>query len=153
MRKNFGAVHVIIRHHDDILLVLRTNTGVQDGNYCLPSGRVEEGESFTAAAVREVREETGLDINQDEVGFVYLQHRINLNELGEPEMWVDAFFEAGAWRGTPVNAEPEKHGEVAWCYADDLPGNMMESHRTALKRMAEGHVYGEFGWSEEKQQV
>lgn len=148
MRQNFGAVHAIIRKGDDILLVLRSHTGYEDGKYCLPSGRVEEGETFTAAAVREAREEVGLELDQDEIGFVYLQHRLVTNELGEPEVWIDTFFEAGTWRGEPTNAEPDKHAEVAWCYSDELPDTMMVSHRTALERIAAGHVYGEFGWTE-----
>lgn len=148
MRHNFGAVHVLVRRGDDILLVLRSATGYEDGKYCLPSGHVEEGETFSAAAVREVREEVGLVLNQNEVGFVYLQHRLALNELGEPEIWIDTFFEAGAWQGEPTNAEPDKHAEVAWCYGEDLPKNLMESHRYALQRIAEGHVYGEFGWED-----
>lgn len=135
-----------MRHGDEVLLVLRSATGYEDGKYCLPSGRVEEGETFSAAAVREVREETGLELDQNEVGFVYLQHRLSVNELGNPEVWIDTFFEAGAWRGTPANTEPDKHSEVAWCYTDDLPENMMPAHRYALERIAEGHVYGEFGW-------
>lgn len=146
MRHNSGAVHVVIRRGDDVLLVLRTATGYEDGKYCLPSGHVEDGESFSAAAVRETREETGIDLDQDEVGFVYLQHRLATNELGESEVWVDAFFEAGEWKGEPTNGEPDKHGEVAWCDAEDLPANMMASHKFALERIAEGHVYGEFGW-------
>lgn len=149
MRQNFGAVHVIIRQGDDILLVLRSHTGYEDGKYCLPSGRVEEGESFTAAAVREVREETGVLLDQDEIGFVYLQHRLCINEQGESEVWIDTFFEAGEWRGEPTNAEPAKHDQVAWCDNDGLPENMMASHRFALQRIAEGRMYGEFGWPAE----
>jgi 8-oxo-dGTP pyrophosphatase MutT (NUDIX family) len=148
MRKNFGAVHIIIRRGDELLLVLRSHTGYEDGNYCLPSGHVEEGESFSHAAVREAREEVGLELDQNEVGFIYLQHRLAANELGEPEVWIDAFFEAGDWHGKPSNAEPDKHAEIAWCYPDDLPENIMTSHRYALERIVEGHVYGEFGWKE-----
>lgn len=146
MRHNFGAVHIIIRHGDDILLVLRSATGYEDGKYCLPSGHVEEGESFSAAAVREAREEVGLELNQNDVGFIYLQHRLAINELGEPEVWIDAFFDAGSWRGEPTNAEPDKHSQVAWCDTEGLPENMMASHRFALERIAAGHAYGEFGW-------
>ena len=30
---------------------------------CFPGGHIEIGESFTACAIREIKEETGLDIN------------------------------------------------------------------------------------------
>ncbi len=146
MRKNNGAVHVIIRDEDAILFVLRSHTGFADGQYCLPSGRVEDGEVFTAAAVREAVEEVGITLNQDEIGFTYLQHRLADNELGEPEVWVDVFFEAGPWKGEAVNGEPDKHGEIAWFYADKLPENVLASHRYALERIAHGHSYGEYGW-------
>lgn len=146
MRKNNGAVHVIIRDEDAILFVLRSHTGIADGQYCLPSGHVEEGEVFTMAAVREVMEEVGITLDPDEIGFTYLQHRIALNELNEPEVWVDVFFEAGPWHGEPINAEPDKHGEIAWFDADKLPENLFASHRAALERIAHGHSYGEYGW-------
>ncbi|NUO46302.1 MAG: NUDIX domain-containing protein [Streptomyces sp.] len=42
----------------DLLLIERSD----DGYWALPGGLVDVGESFTQAVVREVREETGLDI-------------------------------------------------------------------------------------------
>lgn len=146
MTKNNGAVHVIIRDEDAILFVLRSHTGFADGQYCLPSGRVEDGEVFTAAAVREALEEVGITLNQDEIGFTYLQHRIDENELGEPEVWTDVFFEAGPWKGEPINVEPDKHDEIAWFYPNELPENIFTPHRYALERIAHGHSYGEYGW-------
>lgn len=146
MRKNNGAVHIIIRDEDAILFVLRSNTGFADGQYCLPSGRVEDGEVFTAAAVREALEGVGIALNQDEIGFTYLQHSVSKNEIGEPEVWVDVFFEAGPWKGEPVSGGPGEHGEVAWFYPNELPENVIAPHRYAIERISQGHSYGEYGW-------
>lgn len=52
---------VVVRHHagrDEVCLVLRDRHGPRTWN--LPKGHVERGEDVTAAALREVREETGL---------------------------------------------------------------------------------------------
>ena len=44
-----------------LLLVLRANEPSR-GRWSLPGGRIEPGETARAAAAREVREETGLDV-------------------------------------------------------------------------------------------
>jgi ADP-ribose pyrophosphatase YjhB (NUDIX family) len=37
------------------------------GTYTIPKGKVEEGESYIKAAIRETKEEVGLDINVDDI--------------------------------------------------------------------------------------
>lgn len=53
-----GAVVV----HDGRLLVVRRGHDPGRGSWSVPGGRVEPGESPDAACAREVREETGLDV-------------------------------------------------------------------------------------------
>lgn len=51
-----------------VLLVRRARDGADD--WVLPGGTPRPGESMTACASREVREETGLDVSPDRVVFV-----------------------------------------------------------------------------------
>jgi 8-oxo-dGTP diphosphatase len=53
-----GAVVV----HDRRLLLVRRGTDPGRGLWSVPGGRIEAGESPEAACAREVREETGLDV-------------------------------------------------------------------------------------------
>ena len=53
-------VEVIIIEKGKILLVHRIKKGKE--YYVVPSGGIEKGENIGQAAVREVKEETGLDV-------------------------------------------------------------------------------------------
>lgn len=46
---------------DDRLLVIRRGTAPAKGQWSVPGGRVEPGETLAEAVVRELREETGLE--------------------------------------------------------------------------------------------
>jgi 8-oxo-dGTP diphosphatase len=56
-----GVGAVIWNARDEVLLIRRMNPPRQT-EWSLPGGRVEFGETLRAALVREVREETGLDV-------------------------------------------------------------------------------------------
>ncbi len=65
------VVGAIVRHGDCVLLLRRSADDFMGGLLELPSGTVEPGESMDAALIREVREETGLDVIRIET---YLGH-------------------------------------------------------------------------------
>lgn len=65
------AADLVLFDENDSVLLVRRAGGPCFGMWALPGGRVDVGETFLAAAVREAREETGLDltsINLVEVG-------------------------------------------------------------------------------------
>ena len=70
MEKSFKlSVKVVIRHNNGRLLLLKRSSNCRSnaGKWDLPGGKIELGESFDRALLREVAEETGLSISLQRV--------------------------------------------------------------------------------------
>ncbi len=106
---------------DEVLLQLRQNTGYRDGHWAAAAaGHVEEGESVTAAACREAKEETGLVIDPADLVPVTAMHRTHRNHDPIDER-VDFFFSCRRWSGEPEIVEEAKAAELGWFPLDGLP--------------------------------
>jgi ADP-ribose pyrophosphatase YjhB (NUDIX family) len=60
-----APVTCVVVERDGAILLVRRKYPPREGHWCLPAGFVEVGESPSESAVREVREETGLDVEID----------------------------------------------------------------------------------------
>lgn len=86
------------------------------GTWSVPGGHLEFGESFEDTAVREVAEETGVQIGNVRFGAV-------TNDVfpGEGRHYVTVWMLSDHVAGEPVILEPDKCTGLAWHDFDDLP--------------------------------
>jgi 8-oxo-dGTP diphosphatase len=86
------------------------------GTWSLPGGHLEFGESFVETAVREVKEETGLDIVNVRFGAV-------TNDLfaDEQKHYITIWMLSDYTNGEARITEPDKFVDQLWCGFDDLP--------------------------------
>lgn len=139
--KLIPAVYLFLRRDDEILLLKRSNSGYQDGNYSVPAGHLDGGELAKAAIVREAKEEINIFVKEKDLKFVHLSHRLN----GSPENErIDIFFECRKWTGQVKNNEPSKCSELKWCKITYLPSNMIPHVRIVLNKYLESDYYSEY---------
>jgi 8-oxo-dGTP diphosphatase len=135
------TVHLLFFRGNQILLLRRFNTGFEDGNYSVPAGHLEGGETVRMAAAREALEEIGVHIDLNDLDFATVMQRKSDDER------VDFFVYIKAWQGEPFNAEPERCDELRWCNLDALPENTIPYVRKAIRNYLNGIPFDEFGWS------
>lgn len=141
-----SAAYVIIRKENKILMLKRIGPW-KPGQYVPPSGHVEAKETLRQAAVREVKEEVNLDINEDDLELKFVAHRAASPEEDDDREYLDFYFETDKYAGELINVEPDKHSELVWIEGKDLDEYpVVNCVREALRAISDDHVYGEFDW-------
>jgi len=85
----------------------------------LPGGHRERGEPPARALVRELEEELGIVIEEPS-GPEFRHLRTGKFDM---RVWI-----VTRWAGSPTNASPEEHDEVAWMSAQELSGLPLAHH-------------------------
>lgn len=87
----YGVSSIVKTHLGEYLLIRHTYDlpGIRAGTWTTPGGKVEEGETFEAAAVREIFEETGAKAHV--VGLYKIFHHTNNFPDGDEEWWMPIF--------------------------------------------------------------
>lgn len=114
------AVSVAVIRDEKILLTRREDFEI----WCLPGGLVDENESLAEAAVREVREETGVEVELNSLVGIY-------SRLGGMRDEHAVIF-----RGTQIGGELRIQSgetiEVAYFPFDRLPEDILLGHRRRI---------------------
>ena len=106
------------------------------------SGHVEEGESVTQAAIRETKEELGIEILKKDIKFAGFYY----NNFGRVT-YCHTYFDVRCYSGVPKVNEPEKCSEIRWFNLEKLPVDMIEERNVSIKNYLKGTLFGEFGWN------
>ncbi len=113
------SCHALVRSGDRVLLVRRARPPLE-GYWGLPGGGVELGETVEDAVVREVKEETGLDVNVRR----YLGYKDAIERDGAGRVrwhYVIHFFEAAVPEGAGLTPTPsDDAAEARWFTPEEL---------------------------------
>jgi 8-oxo-dGTP pyrophosphatase MutT (NUDIX family) len=118
-----------------VLLQRRRDTG----QWAIPMGKQEIGETVTACAVRETEEETGVKVSITGLLGIFSdpRHVVLYHSNGETWQEYEVIF-----LGEPVSGEPTENDEasaVSWYSRNDLPGiDIHQSQRRQLGHWLNG---------------
>lgn len=134
------AVYLFLFKENTILLAKRKNTGFADGQYSVIAGHVDEGESITSAIIREAKEEANVIVTEKDISLSHI-----LYSHGKYD-YINFFFTASHWQGTPTNMEADKCEDMDWFLLSSLPENTLELIRVALKNKESKLLLSEYGF-------
>lgn len=133
--------HVLLIRGGEVLLTRRRGT-YGDGMWHLPSGKLDPGESLTAAAVREAAEEVGVGIDPGDLRHVHTLHATGSGQ--RPRLGI--FFATERWTGEPRNREPDKCSGLGWFSLSALPEDVIPYPLAGIQAYRDGTPFGLFGW-------
>lgn len=103
---------------DDAICLAMKKRGFGEGNWNGYGGKVEEGETVTAAAVREINEESGVTVDERDLEEVAL---VDFHFEDGKHLHVHTYF-TRAWEGEPVETEEMR---PRWYAFDAIPYDLM----------------------------
>ncbi|PRH76800.1 NUDIX hydrolase [Streptomyces solincola] len=111
----------VVRNDAGQVLLLRHRMWTPRAPWGLPTGFARRGEEFGMTVVREVKEETGLDVEPGRLVRLRSGYRLR----------VEVAYEARLTGGT-LRLDPFEILEARWCDADALPEGLQEAHRALI---------------------
>lgn len=132
------GIGVMIKNdRDQVLLGLRQGSHGA-GEWSFPGGHLEMGETIFETAIRETKEETGLEVDNlelisvaDEMRYLKSDGKHYLN------IGVSARYQGGE----ALVMEPDKCKEWAWFDLDNLPNNLFEGTELVINNYRNKRIY------------
>ncbi|MDT0447318.1 NUDIX hydrolase [Streptomyces johnsoniae] len=108
----------VVRDGEGRMLLLRHRLWPEGRQWGFPTGFAVKGEDFRQTVVREVREETGLEVVPGRLVRLRSGYRLRLEVAYEAEL-----------TGGTLRLDPMEILEARWCTLEDLPEGLQPVHR------------------------
>lgn len=126
---------VVVNDAGEILLIQRSD----NGNWAVPGGAIDLGESLTDAAIRETREETGIDCRITGIVGIYTDPRHVILYTSNSEVRQEFSVVLTAAPAGGALAPSSESSQVRWVPRGDLGGYPMDrSMRMRLRHYLDG---------------
>lgn len=131
------GIGVIIQNKNNEILIGK-RIGSHSPFYSIPGGHLENGETFEAAAVKEVFEETGLIIKNPKVFCV--SNNLRTYQL-EQKHYVSINLFTREFDGELAVKEPDKCEGWKWCKISEIPTPQFDASEFAIECFEKNQFY------------
>lgn len=136
------SINLYFIQNNKLLLSRRKNTGWMDGFLCAPGGHVEIGETPKIAAIREAKEELGINLKIDDLEFLCVAVRNT-----SPKEYVAYEFLINEKAYEIVNNEIDKCSELIWVDIKNLPNDIIpDFNEIIINSIIDDKKYLEIGF-------
>lgn len=137
------TVNAMVEKDGKVLFMKRSDGFFKGGYWVLPAGHVDGNEPAKQAMIRELKEELGIDVKEENVVFHHVMHSI-----AKSLERIDLFFRITDFDGELQNKEPEKCDELTFFNYDNLPSPEQSSNTSliAIQSGFSGIAYSERGF-------
>lgn len=132
-----GIGVMIQNEKGEVLLGLRRGSH-GEGEWSFPGGHQDFSERMEETAKREVKEETGLDV--DKFKLISVADEMRYIE-SDNKHYVNIGFKAKHSGGEAKIIEPDKWKEWKWVGLDNLPDNLFEGTELVINNFKKGTIY------------
>jgi len=129
MKFSGRTVTAIIEFQNNKILLVKRGTVVFKGYWALPGGRVDSGETIEQAVVREVKEETGLDIKI--VKKIGEYHEIGVQDGIEYDYHPACFLVKPM--GGKIRRQEKEIEDIKLVDLEDIPEKLAFKHSSMIK--------------------
>lgn len=133
------GVGIILKNRDGKVLIGKRK-GSHAPFYSIPGGHLDPGESFEEGAAREIKEETGLELNQNDLKVISITNNIDTYK-DEGKHTISVIIYSETFSGEPVLCEPDKCEEWIWVKPDALPEPHFEASRKGIENYLSSSFY------------
>lgn len=134
------AINLVVCKENKVLLMRRYNTGWNDGMYALMGGHVEDNENIFDAAIREAKEELGINVKIEDLTPLFSM-QVNPDH-------VYFYFGCKKFENEPQIMEPNQCDDIQYFETTNLPNNLIEADKKALEEIFKNKTttFTTFGW-------
>lgn len=127
---------IVVDERGKVLLQQRSD----NGQWGIPGGGIDPGEEPAHAVIREVYEETGLDVEVSRlVGLFGGKQQIKQYPNGDRIAYVSITFECRV-TGGEIKPDPDESLDVRWFALDELPPEFMSVHQRRINAWQSGEI-------------